>query len=237
MNKHYAIADLHGMYSLWQQIRDYCDETDVIYFLGDACDRGPDGIKIIQELLIDDRVIYLKGNHEEFITQSVKGNYALWYQNGGDRTIADFRVLSQEKRIALINELNKLPEEMTYINTKGQKIIMTHSGYYPFDQEETKYMEYNLFLWDRLHIYTSWYGKKNEFIVHGHTGVKYLLSALNLALEFCDKPKLEAPTDEILNYCDGHKFCLDLTSAATNKIALFDLDELKVEKYFTIGEK
>lgn len=34
MNKTYAITDLHGMWNLWEQISEYCDETDTIYFLG-----------------------------------------------------------------------------------------------------------------------------------------------------------------------------------------------------------
>ena len=65
MNKVYACSDLHGMYRLWEQIRDYCDETDKIIFLGDAADRGKDGRKIIQELLADKRVTYIKGYHED----------------------------------------------------------------------------------------------------------------------------------------------------------------------------
>ena len=44
MNKVYAFSDLHGMYSLWEQIRDYCDETDIIYCFGDSIDRGADGV-------------------------------------------------------------------------------------------------------------------------------------------------------------------------------------------------
>ena len=48
MNKTYAFTDVHGKYKLWEQIRDYCDETDTIYFLGDACDRDDDGLKIMK---------------------------------------------------------------------------------------------------------------------------------------------------------------------------------------------
>ena len=33
MNKVYACSDLHGMYNLWKQIKEYCDETDTIYYL------------------------------------------------------------------------------------------------------------------------------------------------------------------------------------------------------------
>ena len=47
---------------------DYCQSQDkecIIIFGGDACDRGPDGYKIIKELLNNPKVIYLKGNHED----------------------------------------------------------------------------------------------------------------------------------------------------------------------------
>ena len=69
MNKTYAITDLHGMLNFWEQISEYCDETDTIYFLGDAIDRGVDGLRVMESLLKDKRVIYLLGNHEEFFME------------------------------------------------------------------------------------------------------------------------------------------------------------------------
>ena len=65
MNRHFACSDLHGMWQLWEQIDAYCDETDTIFFLGDAADRGPDGLRLMKTLLIDKRVKYIKGNHED----------------------------------------------------------------------------------------------------------------------------------------------------------------------------
>lgn len=48
-----------------------------------------------------------------------------------------------------------------------------------------------------------------------------------------DRPPRYTSWDyKILNYADGHKFDLDLASFQTERVALFDLDELKVEKYF-----
>ena len=49
----YAFTDIHGNYNLWLAIKNYCKEDDEIFFLGDAIDRGPDGIKIMQELFKD----------------------------------------------------------------------------------------------------------------------------------------------------------------------------------------
>ena len=69
MNKVYAVSDLHGMYGLWEKIKNYIDETDTIYFLGDAADRGPHGIKIMKELFTDKRVKYILGNHEDIMSR------------------------------------------------------------------------------------------------------------------------------------------------------------------------
>ena len=64
MNKHYCFTDIHGNYNLWCQIKNFCDETDKLIFLGDAIDRGDAGLQIVQEMLKDKRITYLKGNHE-----------------------------------------------------------------------------------------------------------------------------------------------------------------------------
>ena len=130
MNKTYACSDLHGMYNLWKQISEYCDDTDTIYFLGDAADRGPDGIKLIIELLRDPRVKYLKGNHEDLFTIYVpyllEGNYTYyteWVMNGGDATWQDLSKFPEEYALYLCRELDKLPLSATYVNKKVKKFF------------------------------------------------------------------------------------------------------------------
>ena len=41
---------------------------------------------------------------------------------------------------------------------------------------------------------------------------------------------------EIVNYCNGHKYDIDLCSCATNKVALLDLNTLKPIYFTTKGE-
>lgn len=63
------------MYDLYKAIMNYCDEQDpeaTIIFLGDACDRGPDGYQIMKELLDNPYVIYLKGNHEDMFCKAAR---------------------------------------------------------------------------------------------------------------------------------------------------------------------
>ena len=67
MHNVYAFGDIHGQWRLYETIINYCKQQDpecCIVFLGDACDRGPDGYKIMQHLLSDPQIIYLMGNHE-----------------------------------------------------------------------------------------------------------------------------------------------------------------------------
>ena len=220
----YAFTDVHGQYNLWEMIKNYCQKDDTIYFLGDACDRGPDGIKIIKELLADPRVIYLKGNHEELLEMIVPKlldgefhDFPHWLNNGGGET---WNELSKEKDSAIneiIHKIKNLPLTATYKNEKGQYIFLSHSGAYrPFPLE--KYSKWNitpdedLYLWDRKHMEEkNWDINYSEaYAVHGHTPV-----------QLCSKSILP------YSYCDNHKIDLDLGSFSSGKIALFNLDNFK----------
>lgn len=228
MNKTYAFTDLHGMYDLWAQVRDYCDESDTLYFLGDAADRGDDGIKIMQELLKDKRVIYLMGNHEEFIAS--RENY-LWRINGGKKSMVDFETLSLIDQEYLIKKISKLPYKLTYANKKNQQILLSHAGFTP-GLEPKKITDY---CWDRDHELDDW-PKEEEyqstFIVHGHTPAPYMQIDYDIPVTL-DKYEIFEP----VIYANGHKINLDLGSFVSKKISLFDLDELKIVKSFYIGEK
>lgn len=219
MNKTYCFTDIHGNYNLWRQIHDYCDATDTIYFLGDAADRGEDGLQIIQELLRDKRVIYLKGNHEDIfvdvgaeLAEGIGWSASLWRQNGGKPTIDSFKRLSYDSQIYYIKRLASLPEKAEYINKNEQKIILSHAGFTPGNAGPLD------LLWDRKHIYDTWPVEdeyKNTYIVHGHTPT--------LSFFRCQ---------DIVYYCDGHKIDLDVATIVTNKIVLFDLDTLQIAKIF-----
>jgi len=71
----FYFTDVHGYYDLYKTAINYCQEQDpecMIIFGGDACDRGPDGYKIMQELLDNPQVVYLKGNHEDMFVYAAR---------------------------------------------------------------------------------------------------------------------------------------------------------------------
>ena len=43
MGRVFALSDLHGQRGLWQQVKQFLNQDDKLYFLGDAIARGPRG--------------------------------------------------------------------------------------------------------------------------------------------------------------------------------------------------
>ena len=235
MNKVYACSDLHGMYNLWAQIRDYCDETDTIYFLGDAADRGPDGVHIIQELLRDSRVKYLKGNHEDMLVTCISeylmgqlNHLSWWSGNGGSPTYNTLIKMSDIELEIFIRKIDKLPRSEWYESPAGHRVFLTHAGTdlaYTEDELRMYFGRQDAYLWDRKHFGTNrplgeeW---KNVFQVHGHTPV---INDRFVFFEYNKGAKIETV------FYDDHKYCIDMGAFATCKAALIDLDTFET-KYF-----
>lgn len=252
MNKTYAVTDLHGMWNLWEQISEYCDETDTIYFLGDSIDRGVDGLRIMESLLKDRRVIYLLGNHEEFFLEvapqliglneediliSPNDDFYLWLCNGGYDTMKAFTHLTREEQNWFLTEIHKLQDTNIYINKNDKVIHLSHAGTDPaYDKYELMtFGNTNPYTWDRKHFFRPWAdGLEDWYIVHGHTPVQHLWKE-RVAKSY-GRMINDRPYPNIANYADGHKFDLDLGSFNSHTTALFNLDELKVERYFEVEE-
>jgi predicted MPP superfamily phosphohydrolase len=72
--KVFVVGDLHGDYESFKNAVKIFDENkeegDILIFLGDYADRGPNGVEIISELYrllkIRKDIVALKGNHEDY---------------------------------------------------------------------------------------------------------------------------------------------------------------------------
>ena len=64
MNRIYVCSDLHGRYDKYEHILAKIDPSDTLYFLGDAIDRNPDGMKILSDCMDRENVEFFIGNHE-----------------------------------------------------------------------------------------------------------------------------------------------------------------------------
>ena len=78
----YVMSDLHGNYdgfmSILKQIN--FSEKDELYIDGDVVDRGRDGIKILQYMMMQPNIYPIIGNHEQF---DALNSYSVDEWNGG----------------------------------------------------------------------------------------------------------------------------------------------------------
>ncbi len=101
----FAVGDIHGHY--WRLVNLIAqlpmEADDVLLFVGDYIDRGPDSSKVL-DFLMELRssrpgTIFLRGNHEEMMLDARKSftshrrdfeRYALWMGNGGAETLDSY---------------------------------------------------------------------------------------------------------------------------------------------------
>lgn len=148
----YVVSDLHGHYDVFDKGLKQIDfsDKDMLYVIGDAIDRGNDGIQILQEIMRRDNMDILIGNHEFMMLNAVNpegdpkcdGSDAyLWLEaNGGDRTFSKYKKLAPQDRKGLLSWLNSRKLSVTIIvdTIEGKKqYTLTHSYYNP-DYEEAE---------------------------------------------------------------------------------------------------
>ena len=222
----YVISDLHGVYKLWEKIKNYLKPEDTLYILGDCADRGPDGWKIIKEVLKDPRTIYIRGNHDQFILDCWKSDWRdcnLWFYNGGYETYESIAL--DENAEIFLKELSKSTFYQCYINDKGQRFHLSHAGFTLLEGDNIPDNED--LLWDRYHIddMCNWWIRENpnDYVVHGHTGCVSSIFKRNSIVMDMEFNK----TKTLCRYAHGHKICIDGRSFISNKIAMLNLDTLK----------
>ena len=233
----WVTTDLHGNYDLWAQIKEFLQENDTLIFLGDAVDRGSRGFEIFMEMLNDERVCYLRGNHEEmmaaaYLLQSENREFLKhWYENGGKATKANIDSLGLDwnTKQALLQKIYQLPLWAQYTNDSGDTFILSHAGYTPGDYYDrmNEDQKENYLIWNRNHWNLPW-PKDEEYkriiMIHGHTPIP-LMNLMGRDVSFSTL----AP----YWYESNHKVNLDAATANTGMAFLLNLDTLDYEFFMT----
>jgi serine/threonine protein phosphatase 1 len=190
----YAIGDIHGRSDLLQQLlaRIVAHVSakpafrPILVFLGDYIDRGPSSRRVIDQLLLLHEqldVVFLKGNHENYLIQFLKNPRFLtdWLKFGGLDTLRSYGVLpnnysdstEQEylaRSLSLILHQNRHDTFLSNLKnsfTCGD-FFFVHAGVrpgVPLDQQSEK---------DLLEIRNDFLRHESHFgkiVVHGHTPV------------------------------------------------------------------
>lgn len=193
----YAVSDIHGCYDKYAKLlqRLALKQSDTLYILGDTIDRGPDGLKILRDISMRANVIPLLGNHEyaawtclpwlleEVEEENTEPDVLLWrvksiqgwQDDGGDKTIEEFRKLSSAARQDVLDILEDLTvyEE---VEAGGKRFVLVHAGLGNFSPEKSL-DDYSL---DELILERPALGQhyfKDRYVVHGHTPTPHYTKA------------------------------------------------------------
>lgn len=217
----FACTDLHGMFGLYKQIKNFIKPEDTVYCLGDCGDRGLDSWETLAAILDDPQFITIRGNHEQMLIDSIKEyliydgivreKFDLLCANGGLNTFTCWVI--DENRTKYYRKLKQLPYSLDYKNKDGMQIIMSHAGYTPKEKDTSHWV--NDLLWGREHFIEHWpQDFDNVIILHGHTPINYLAERIMWS-------DIEPGA---LWYSDNHKVCIDNGSFTTGFCCLLDLD-------------
>ena len=140
----YAVSDIHGCYDKYKKLLEKLDlkEDDRLYILGDVVDRGPDGPKILLDIMSRKNVTFLLGNHDEsayLILENVldeDGELALpqaedaleaWLWDGGEPTRDQFyQELTERDRRRVLRTIKNAPQ-YALLEIGGKKYLLAHS--------------------------------------------------------------------------------------------------------------
>lgn len=144
----YCISDLHGHWDKYRAMLELISlkKTDTLFVLGDVIDRGPDGVRILRDMMGRSNVIPLLGNHEitavvclpwlmeEVSDQSLAAlnetqiaALSEWIGNGGGPTLRALRALSMEEREDLLDYLRDM-DVYAEVRTGRQNYLLVHAG-------------------------------------------------------------------------------------------------------------
>ena len=178
-------GDVHGMYEklikLMDKIRFNPDE-DLLIFLGDYIDRGPDPGRCLQYIFAlqqqyPDVVVCLMGNHEVMMSSyfmQKRGSYnnlivdyaGSWLDNGGLETLKQLDEMDADTKEELLQWVMNLPVKYQY-----QDYFFCHAGVDP-DVPLAVQNEFDM-LWRRQQWWEQYKGE--ETLVVGHTPVQKVM--------------------------------------------------------------
>ncbi len=144
----YVCSDIHGRYDKYQALPEAVSlkDSDTLYVLGDVIDRGPDGVKILLDMMVRPNVIPILGNHEfvaamglpwlmaeitdasiESLTEAQLAAAQAWIANGGTPTLEALKGLSRSRRQDILDYIQDM-DLYAQIEAGGRTFVLTHAG-------------------------------------------------------------------------------------------------------------
>ncbi len=184
----YVTSDLHG-YPLedFKKLLSKAgfSDNDFCFVLGDVIDRGQDGIKTLQWLMLQPNFELILGNHEymllncRFLFEEITENsldmltekqlklLSDWLVNGANPTLEALKRIGQDAAKDIVEYLEEAPLFET-VSVGNKEFLLTHSGIENFDEKKSpdQYSQ-NELLWARPQLEDEYYSDITT--VFGHT--------------------------------------------------------------------
>lgn len=188
----YAVGDVHGRLDLLNEMLSLIEADlaarpkakNVIVFLGDLIDRGPESAQVVERLRLyspsQAQTVFLMGNHEEVMLRVLDGDAALlgdWLKFGGAECVrsygvdpAELKEMDQKSAIELLKRA--VPEEhLDFLGSFADTLsfgsyLFVHAGIRPGvtladqEQKDLRWIRSPFLDTDRDHGF---------IVVHGHT--------------------------------------------------------------------
>lgn len=247
MGKTYVFSDIHGVWELYEQIKNHLNTGDhKAIFLGDACDRGEQGYMIMKDILQNDNILYIKGNHEDMFVHAARAIRNILIEQDRDvlewcneRGIQDliysayynddvalhlnnggfytlYEWLADGASMTIVNAIDKLPTCVEFVNNNGEKITFCHAGTLNKEKDNIDSR-----IWSRDHFFEKW---DDGILIHGHTPCQHLVKRLGQrgrsSITVCP-----------VWYCDNTKIDMDTGCFSTYIIYLMDIDSREMIKF------
>ena len=192
----FIFSDVHGCIEEMNELLTHWNpEKETLVYLGDAVDRGPDSLGVVQRLYelkkqYRNKVVVLKGNHDSdfvqwvysgdmagfLLSEDIKTTVRSFYKNDLEKHRKD----SRSQKAAYIK--HNFKEEISFLNHlplfhETEHCIFVHAGI-DLNKEDWRDDGENTFLWIRKEFY--FYKKKApKKVFFGHTATSFLGKADN----------------------------------------------------------
>ena len=246
MGRTYVFSDIHGMLDLYKQIKAHLNTGNhKAIFLGDACDRGEHGYMIMKDILQNDNILYIKGNHEDMFVHAARAIMDILIEQNmsifewrNERGIQDliynayynddvalhlnnggfhtlYEWLADGASMTIVNTIDRLPTYLEFVNNNGDKITFCHAGTLNKEKDNIDSR-----IWSRDHFFEKW---DDGILIHGHTPCQHLIKQLGRH----GRSNMVCP----VWYCDNTKIDMDTGCFSTNIIYLMDVDSKEMIKF------
>lgn len=221
MARTYVIGDIHGALKALKQVLEKMNpqKEDLLIFLGDYVDGWSESAAVISyliELEQRHRCIFIKGNHDAWCADWLKGDLPnnTWQQHGGKSTVESYKPLSEQQKQAHLKFFNRM--QNYYVDDQNRLFI--HAGFSSMHGPDHEHYASN-YSWDRT-LWEMALTMDNRIAKDSKLYPKRLL--LYSEIYIGHTPTLNYDTDTPMKACNVWN--LDTGAAFYGRLSAMDID-------------